>query len=198
MTSQEPADLDHAIRMRERGESAEALALLRELAREAPSARTWYELGRAFRELSYNGAAEACFARALGDRPELWEPEGMYDPADPLSIGIEDAEAWTALSRLLLARGEVEAALAAAGRAVFLGHGEAWEPKVLALAAGGKRSEALRALDEARERGVERGTLEALESLLAAGAGQRDRARKATARAAHWDPGRRSTGRSKS
>jgi tetratricopeptide (TPR) repeat protein len=188
-------ELDAAIRLRERGEPAEALALLRDLVRGSPSPRTWYELGRAFRELGYNGAAEACFARALGDRPELWEPEGMYDPSEPLTIGVEDAEAWVALSRLLLSRGETEAALAAADRAVFLGHGEGWEPKALALQAAGRTREALRALGEARARGVARGALEALEARLRRGGGDREGSRKAARRALHWDPGRRTARR---
>ena len=187
-------DLDPAIRMREQGENEAALGSLRALVTETEDPRAWYELGRAFRGLNYHAAAHACFARALGDRDEDWETEGMYDPSLPLTLGVEDAEAWVALARLLLARGELEAGVAAADRAVFLGSGDGWLPKALGLSAAGRTAEALRALEQARERGVERGSLVSLEVLLRRQKGDVVGERRAQRRLRSLDPGRR-TGR---
>jgi tetratricopeptide (TPR) repeat protein len=189
-SSREMVDLDEAIRMREGGNPVEAVRMLRQLVREGDTARTWYELGRAFREMHLEAAAEACFARALGDAPEAWDVEGSYDPSESVELGIDDAEAWCAMSRVLLSRGEPEAALAAAERALFSGYSEAWVPKVLALGSLGKARAAAAAIEDARRKGVERGTLLTLEALLYSSLRDRERSRAAARKALKWDPGR--------
>ena len=183
-------DLDEAIRTRERGDPVEAVRMLRQLVRAEGSARAWYELGRAFREMHLDAAAEACFSRALGDEPEAWDVEGAYDPSESVELGIDDAEAWCAMSRVLLSRGEHEAGLAAADRALFAGYSDAWVPKVLALVALGRTRAAVSAIEEARRNGVERGTLLTLEASLHDSLSQRDQARAAARKALRWDPGR--------